>query len=194
MAHRQVTVSCVLQFCLTILLLAARVAADEFDDEFEGLHVGTEQAQTQPAPEPAPKHHPKMNTGRVTGFRIKYPTNYVPEALVVFALVAFIVNFWLGKRFNSRMALAFTGWACKQGGVLQRNFELVGLGKTARKQILLRQTPNNYLVWASGRRCACHLALHAWPANMRASRRVGLQSSLMHVLYGGAACVGWRQQ
>lgn len=149
-----------LAFSLLLGLIAccmrlAAAAVDDFEDEFDGLNAHTQQAKAAAAPKPPPAKRPKIQASKVVGFRFNAPTTFVPEALVVFAAAAFIVSFWLGKRFNQRIALAFTGWACKHGGVLQRNFELVGPGTGSKrpKQILLRQTPNNYLVWASGRRC-----------------------------------------
>lgn len=148
--------ACLLCSIAACCMHVVRAATDDFDDEFEGFHVGTEQAHAQAAPAaPAPSKRPKVDPGKVKGFRFNRPTTWALEALVVFAAAAYIVSFWLGKRFNRRIALSFTGLTCKEGGALQRNFSLVGPGTGHKqKQILLRQAPNNYLIWASGRRCA----------------------------------------
>lgn len=73
-------------------------------------------------------------------------------------LVAYCVNVWLGRRTNSKIALAWAQSFCGDGCVLDRNFAQIGVGDQQGSAILERVSNSDFKLYATGRRFCTHLS------------------------------------
>jgi Protein of unknown function (DUF1682) len=155
-------------------ILVGRCAVDDFDDDFEGSVTAPQGQATAAAPAAQPSHSKQQATaetsrGSIVGLRIVLNDNIALELLGLSALVIYGALFLVGRRANTARALAWAKEYASDGSILQRNFALVGSGKSAKKhQVLMKESESQFLVWASGRRCAapvlrllCESTLHA---------------------------------
>ena len=68
---------------------------------------------------------------RSTGNKLKF------EILLTLLIAAYIVNIFIGRRTNDRLAKAWAKTFCLPGGVFDKNFALVGFGEHARPSKLI---------------------------------------------------------
>ncbi|CAH2078085.1 unnamed protein product [Thlaspi arvense] len=85
----------------------------------------------------------------------KMKPSYTMEIVCVSVLIGYAINYFIGKRENENLALA---WARKFGlkdSIFGKNFSLLGVGETEDSPLLLKEATNVFKFKASGRRY-CH--------------------------------------
>nr|VDD40288.1 unnamed protein product [Brassica oleracea] len=125
------------------------------EDEFEGLPedepteipspIASESPSDPQVPDPEDTDTPKK----------KKLSSYTVEIVCVSILIAYLTNYFLGKRDNESLALS---WASKFGlkdAIFEKNFSLLGVGEGDDSPLLLKEATNVFRFYASGRRY-CH--------------------------------------
>ncbi|CAF2027741.1 hypothetical protein HID58_078124 [Brassica napus] len=125
------------------------------EDEFEGLPedepteipapIASESPSDPQIPDPEDTDTPKK----------KKLSSYTVEIVCVSILIAYLTNYFLGKRDNESLALS---WASKFGlrdAIFEKNFSLLGVGEGDDSPLLLKEATNVFKFYASGRRY-CH--------------------------------------
>ncbi|XP_017971843.1 PREDICTED: uncharacterized protein At5g49945 [Theobroma cacao] len=122
------------------------------EDEFEGLPV------EQPPPEPPkvtenatpddsdPKTTPKPQETAVS------KKSFTVEIICGAFLIAFVINYFTGKRENENLALAWAAKFATKGSIFEKNFSLLGVGEAEDSPLLLKEGQNVFKFYASGRR------------------------------------------
>ncbi|KAJ4913059.1 hypothetical protein Rs2_07680 [Raphanus sativus] len=129
------------------------------EDEFEGLPSETNESpviaspadQTTPDPEPA-SESPDLDTVPTEKKKL---SSYTVEIVSVSILIAYLINYFTGRRENENLALS---WASKFGlkdTIFEKNFSLLGVGEGEDSPLLLKEATNVFKFYASGRRF-CH--------------------------------------
>ena len=132
---------------------------DEFDStSSKSAHNQQQQQQSPPVtpPKPIPSHeipnHLRTNWD-----------SFVIEMIVCAGLVAYLVNYFVGKSKNYKLANA---WLTAHRGIFESNFAIVGddgSGTEAASGTLMKESENVYALWCSGRTCVegmlCELKL-----------------------------------
>ncbi|KAL2634188.1 hypothetical protein R1flu_005667 [Riccia fluitans] len=128
------------------------------EDEFEGFPEDTSEhhasvfpnegsaagsKQTAPAPAgPAAKKAPVP----------KGPQTYYIEVVGTLFLIAYVTFYFIGRKRNEKLALAWaTHFACKDG-IFDKNFSLLGTGDGVDSPLLMKEGQNVFKFYASGRR------------------------------------------
>ncbi|XWS62423.1 hypothetical protein CRYUN_Cryun06bG0009400 [Craigia yunnanensis] len=122
------------------------------EDEFEGLPV----EQPPPGPpkvtenstpnDPDPKTTSKPQNATVS------KSSYTVEIICGSFLIAFIINYFIGKRENENLALAWAAKYATKGSIFEKNFSLVGVGEGEDSPLLLKEGQTVFKFYASGRR------------------------------------------
>ncbi|XP_042510057.1 uncharacterized protein At5g49945-like [Macadamia integrifolia] len=120
------------------------------EDEFEGIPI-TESSQTpqetttpsSPAEDPKPEISPP---------KIR---SYTIEIVCISFLTCFVINYFTGKRENENIALAWASKFATKDSIFDKNFSLLGTGDGTDTPLLLKEGPNVFKFYASGRRY-CH--------------------------------------
>lgn len=134
------------------------------DDEFEG--VPPEATPPPPKEKQRPPHGPppkkvkeraaqKSGAAAAGGRRPFTPWDFIPEMLLGAFLVAYAVNYFLGRRENERLALAWQQQFAAPGGVFEKNFSLLGTGDGGGDEdepLQIKEGQNVFKLYASGRR------------------------------------------
>ncbi|GAB4817243.1 hypothetical protein N2152v2_004289 [Parachlorella kessleri] len=84
--------------------------------------------------------------------RLQKLDNYYREVAVLVLMAVYVANIVYGRAVNERLAIAWTAEIVKSGGVLDRNFSLLGPGDTNAGEVLLKESMHEFKLWASGRR------------------------------------------
>eukprot|EP00252_Welwitschia_mirabilis_P008420 TRINITY_DN2025_c0_g1_i1.p1 TRINITY_DN2025_c0_g1~~TRINITY_DN2025_c0_g1_i1.p1 ORF type:complete len:484 (-),score=96.16 TRINITY_DN2025_c0_g1_i1:187-1638(-) len=105
------------------------------------------------------------------------PQSYYVEVFSIGFLIAFAINFFVGKRRNERIALAWTAQFATKNGIFEKNFSLLGTGDGKDTPLLLKEGQNVFKFYASGRRF-CQWLL----ATMELKSRHDLVSTLYNCL------------
>ena len=132
---------------------------DEFEHDFEiddGPQTAEEpQKPSTPITPPKPMNLPYH-------LRTNWDS-FVIEMIVCSGLIAYFVNFFVGKSKNYKLANA---WLTSHRGIFESNFAIVGddgSGTEAVSGILMKESENVYALWCSGRTCVegmlCELKL-----------------------------------
>ncbi|KAL0422248.1 UNVERIFIED_CONTAM: hypothetical protein Slati_3247700 [Sesamum latifolium] len=85
----------------------------------------------------------------------KFPkklTSYWVEIVCVPFLVLFTINYFMGKRENENIALAWATKFAAKDSIFDKNFSLLGVGETEDSPLLLKEGQNVFRFYASGRR------------------------------------------
>eukprot|EP00262_Sarcandra_glabra_P006466 TRINITY_DN18785_c0_g1_i1.p1 TRINITY_DN18785_c0_g1~~TRINITY_DN18785_c0_g1_i1.p1 ORF type:complete len:484 (-),score=73.23 TRINITY_DN18785_c0_g1_i1:237-1688(-) len=127
----------------------ASAAFDYWDeDEFEGLPI-----VQPPAP---PQENPKSNEPPVSdpkqSAKILSPRSFTVEIICISFLVAFVFNYFTGKRENENIALAWASRFATKDSIFEKNFSLLGTGDGKDTPLLLKEGQNVFKFYASGRR------------------------------------------
>ncbi|CAN7109684.1 uncharacterized protein At5g49945 [Brassica rapa] len=126
------------------------------EDEFEGLPENespvTPSPRDQLTPDPSPaSESPDLDTTPTK----KKISSYTVEIVSVSILIAYLINYFTGKRENENLALS---WATKFGlkdSIFEKNFSFLGVGEGEDSPLLLKEATNVFKFYASGRRF-CH--------------------------------------
>lgn len=80
----------------------------------------------------------------------------------VFALMAawFVAGIFTGKEANNKVVKAWVDANLSEGAVLERNFAQLGPGEGDGSQLMMRESPKLFKLWASGRR-HCQVSVRA---------------------------------
>ncbi|KAI3426128.1 hypothetical protein D9Q98_008507 [Chlorella vulgaris] len=141
--------------CLLALLLGAGICCDALaasgsdDATFEDILaaddaslLGGNAAQTPPS----------KPVARMPFIQLKPQDSWTLEICTVAFLLAFLANIFIGRRRNEALAVAWTTELVAPGGVLDRNFALLGPDDGTAGEVLLKDSMHCYKLWASGRR------------------------------------------
>ncbi|OMO75196.1 hypothetical protein CCACVL1_16293 [Corchorus capsularis] len=122
------------------------------EDEFEGLPV------EQPPPEP-PKvtetATPNESDPTTTSKPQTAPASkksFTVEIVCGSFLIAFLINYFTGKRENENLALAWAAKFATKGSIFEKNFSLLGVGEGDDSPLLLKEGQTVFKFYASGRR------------------------------------------
>ncbi|KAL0727127.1 hypothetical protein Bca4012_023220 [Brassica carinata] len=127
------------------------------EDEFEGLPedespvTPSPPEQLTPDPEPAASESPDLDVIPTK----KKLSSYTVEIVCVSILIAYLINYFTGRRENENLALS---WASKFGlkdTIFEKNFSFLGVGEGEDSPLLLKEATNVFKFYASGRRF-CH--------------------------------------
>lgn len=83
----------------------------------------------------------------------------------VFALIAawFVAGIFTGKESNNKLVKAWVDANLSEGAVLERNFAQLGPGEGDGSQLMMRESPKLFKLWASGRRhCQVSARIFVW--------------------------------
>ncbi|VDK49013.1 unnamed protein product [Anisakis simplex] len=121
---------------------------DEFlndEDEFESFEKNKEDGKSEPQP-PQPLKFADVPSH----FRSNW-ASYQVEAIVLFLLSVYMINYLLGRSRNQIIAY---NWFNDVATLLQQQFSLVGDDGTSDEPTeghLVKETDSNYSIWCSGR-------------------------------------------
>lgn len=121
------------------------------EDEFEGLpeeHPSSPvHDQASPSSDPASFSAPVNNATTPLG-----PQNFYIEIACSLFLIVFAIAYFLGKKENEKIALAWAAqFACKDG-IFDKNFSLLGTSMEPDSPLLIKEGQNVFKFYASGRR------------------------------------------
>lgn len=105
--------------------------------------------------------------------------SYTVEIVCGVFFIAFVVNYFIGKRENENIALAWVTKFAVRGSIFDKNFSLVGVGKDEDSPLLLKEGQNVFKFYASGRRFCQGLV-----ATLELKRRHDLISRVFDVVVG----------
>ena len=144
------------------------VIMDDFEDEFEtedssesSKGPSSSSQENQPPPIVTP---PKpIKAAEIPNHLRTNWDSFVIEMIVCSGLFAYLVNFFVGKSKNYKLANA---WLTSHRGIFESNFSIIGddgSGTEAINGVLMKESENVYALWCSGRSCVegmlCELKL-----------------------------------
>ncbi|KAG7546345.1 hypothetical protein ISN44_As12g017190 [Arabidopsis suecica] len=103
---------------------------------------------------------------------------YTVEIVCVSVLAGYAINYFIGKRENDNLALAWASKFCVKHSVFEKNFSLLGVVEGEDSPLLLKEATNVFKFYASGRRY-CHGLL----ATMELKSRHDLISRLINSVW-----------
>ncbi|GMH43269.1 hypothetical protein BSKO_11191 [Bryopsis sp. KO-2023] len=120
--------------------------SDWDEDEFEGFteeKLGGDDLLKEATPQ-----RPKQIKRSV----FKRQEHYHYEMLAGVVLVLYGINVFIGRQKNEALALAWARAFVSEGGVLERNFSLLGAGDGDEGEVLMKESQSVFKFYASGRR------------------------------------------
>jgi len=141
------------------------ILEDDFDEEFETEDVDSTSKpshaqENQPPPVTPPK---PIRAAEIPNHLRTNWDSFVIEMIVCSGLIAYFVNFFIGKSKNYKLANA---WLTSHRGIFESNFAIVGddgSGTEVVNGVLMKESENVYALWCSGRTCVegmlCELKL-----------------------------------
>merc|ERR1712212_324431 len=135
--------------------------ADEFITEESDPAIPGSNPENQPPPVTPPK--PIKAADIPNHLRTNWDS-FVIEMIVCSGLLAYFVNFFVGKSKNYKLANA---WLTSHRGIFESNFSIVGDDGSGTEGpingVLMKESENVYALWCSGRTCVegmlCELKL-----------------------------------
>ncbi|KAF8411852.1 hypothetical protein HHK36_004411 [Tetracentron sinense] len=126
------------------------------EDEFEGLPV-QKSSQNPKSPENFTPLESDSDSDSESDLKktvkpSSLPRSYTVEIICVTFLIAFIVNYFVGKRENENIALAWATQFATKDSIFEKNFSLLGTGDGKDTPLLLKEGQNVFKFYASGRR------------------------------------------
>ncbi|XP_059653556.1 uncharacterized protein At5g49945-like [Cornus florida] len=137
--------------------LSPKPSSTSFDywdeDEFEGLPVeatpeATKVTETATPAGPGTDSEASPQPKNV----VVVPRSYTVEIVCVSFLIMFTINYFMGKRENENIALAWAAKFATKDSVFEKNFSLLGVGDGDDSPLLLKEGTNVFKFYASGRR------------------------------------------
>ncbi|CAN6808611.1 hypothetical protein Bca4012_002961 [Brassica carinata] len=127
------------------------------EDEFEGLPETIDSSPTaENATETAdPETASTAQDATPPSKKKKKEKSYAIEIACVCFLMALGINYFVGKRENERLALAWAAKFASKDTIFHKNFSLLGVGDGVESPLLLKEALNVFKFYASGRRY-CH--------------------------------------
>lgn len=122
------------------------------EDEFEGLPVEQPQSEPSKTTENAPPNDPDPKTASRPGNVSGSKKSFTVEIICGVFLIAFMINYFIGKRENENIALAWAAKFATKGSIFEKNFSLLGIGEGEDSPLLLKEGQNVFKFYASGRR------------------------------------------
>ncbi|XP_013606904.1 PREDICTED: uncharacterized protein At5g49945 [Brassica oleracea var. oleracea] len=126
------------------------------EDEFEGLPENESPTTPSPSDQLTPDPEPASESPDLDVIPTKKKlSSYTVEIVSVSILIAYLINYFTGKRENENLALS---WATKFGlkdSIFEKNFSFLGVGEGEDSPLLLKEATNVFKFYASGRRF-CH--------------------------------------
>ncbi|KAK5837406.1 hypothetical protein PVK06_013216 [Gossypium arboreum] len=122
------------------------------EDEFEGLPVEQPQSEPSKTTENAPPNDPDPKTASRPGNVSGSNKSFTVEIICGVFLIAFMINYFIGKHENENIALAWAAKFATKGSIFEKNFSLLGIGEGEDSPLLLKEGPNVFKFYASGRR------------------------------------------
>jgi hypothetical protein len=129
------------------------------EDEFEGLPVklGEKESPSSPSSPSSSavqdeKIDSKQNKRSSKSYVLKPPQNYYMEGACVVFLLIYGTVYWLGKKENERIALAWASQFVSKDSIFEKNFSLLGTGDGPDDPLLVKEGQNVFKFYASGRR------------------------------------------
>ncbi|KAJ4899582.1 hypothetical protein Rs2_13533 [Raphanus sativus] len=141
-----------------------KLSLDYWDeDEFEGLPEEEEPTKDESpiaADEIKDPQSPDPSASSEDGYipeKKKQLSSYTVEIVCVSILIAYLINYFLGKRDNESLALSWASKFALKDAILEKNFSLLGVGGQGEEDspLLLKEATNVFKFYASGRRY-CH--------------------------------------
>ncbi|KAI4342248.1 hypothetical protein MLD38_026892 [Melastoma candidum] len=140
----------------------AVVTSSSFDfwdeDEFEGLPPEPKQLQQEQieTPEEGTDATARADAELVPDPGVKpertFLRKYVAEIACVSFLVVFGINYFMGKKKNEDIALAWARKFATKDSIFEKNFSLLGVGSGDDSPLLLKEGHNVFKFYATGRR------------------------------------------
>lgn len=152
------------------------------EDEFEGLPIEIETLESPMITENVTSADPKTldpetsSEAQDTTVPMKKKSYAVEIACVCF-LIALAINYFVGKRENESLALAWAAKFASKDTIFQKNFSVLGVSEGEDSPLLLKEALNVFKFYASGRRY-CHGLL----ATMELKSRHDLISRLFNLV------------
>lgn len=122
------------------------------EDEFEGLPIEQPQPEPSKATENASPNDPDPKTASRPGNVSGSKKSFTVEIICGVFLIAFMINYFIGKRENENIALAWAAKFATKGSIFEKNFSLLGIGEGEDSPLLLKEGQNVFKFYASGRR------------------------------------------
>lgn len=122
------------------------------EDEFEGLPVEQPQSEPSKTTENAPPNDPDPKTASRPGNVSGSNKSFTVEIICGVFLIAFMINYFIGKHENENIALAWAAKFATKGSIFEKNFSLLGIGEGEDSPLLLKEGQNVFKFYASGRR------------------------------------------
>ncbi|KAK1299952.1 Uncharacterized protein QJS10_CPB13g01144 [Acorus calamus] len=116
------------------------------EDEFEGI------TPTDAAPSPPSDDDPLVEENPRPSVPLRSSRSYTVEIASVAFLIAFTANYFVGKRNNEAIALAWASRFAIKGSIFEKNFSLLGTGDGKDTPLLLKEGQDVFKFYASGRR------------------------------------------
>ncbi|KAL6000001.1 hypothetical protein ACLOJK_034678 [Asimina triloba] len=120
------------------------------EDEFEGLPPPASDP-LQPEP-PSPTDASSQPSDPVPPSKPPPPRSYTVEIVSISFLIAFVLNYFTGKRENENIALAWAAKFATKDSIFEKNFSLLGTGDGNDAPLLLKEGQDVFKFYASGRR------------------------------------------
>ncbi|KAM0939968.1 putative PAT complex subunit CCDC47 protein [Dioscorea sansibarensis] len=123
------------------------------EDEFEGIPIlnlisyppGSDpDPDLVQAPAPSPSDALKPSPW--------FPGIYTIEFTVIIFLVSFVINYLDGKHKNERIVLSWASKFATRDSIFSKNFSFLGAGDGNDAPLLLKERPDVFKIWASGRK------------------------------------------
>ncbi|MBA0698279.1 hypothetical protein Goari_021776 [Gossypium aridum] len=122
------------------------------EDEFEGLPIEQPQPEPSKTTENASPNDSDTKTASRPGNVSGSNKSFTVEIICGVFLIAFMINYFIGKRENENIALAWAAKFATKGSIFEKNFSLLGIGEGEDSPLLLKEGQNVFKFYASGRR------------------------------------------
>ncbi|GMH14998.1 hypothetical protein Nepgr_016839 [Nepenthes gracilis] len=125
------------------------------EDEFEGLPTDLPPEYLEIKENAAPSDSDSDSAAKQTAARPRVATtrkSYTVEVVCISFLIAFVINYFTGKRENENLALAWAAKFATKDSIFEKNFSLLGVGDGVDSPLLLKEGQNVFKFYASGRR------------------------------------------
>ncbi|GAB2283654.1 hypothetical protein Dimus_018156 [Dionaea muscipula] len=126
------------------------------EDEFEGLPSDLDlPSQSEVITENATPSESDSSASKTAASKPQVVASwrsYMVEVVCVSFLIAFLINYFTGKKENENLALAWAAKFATRDTVFEKNFSLLGVGEGEDSPLLLKEGQNVFKFYASGRR------------------------------------------